>query len=66
MGMRRNWMQFDIIGPKGYIPYPGRDLSWVRTLVRYSADGEEVVLSSEWTNSWGANGYRKELEHFVQ
>ncbi len=66
LGMRRNWMQIDIIGPKGYIQFPDRELEGNLTVVRYSNDGEEIAFSSEWTSSWGANGYRKELEHFVQ
>jgi predicted dehydrogenase len=64
--VRRNWAQIDIIGPGGYIQFPGQDMSDILTTIRYSPHGEEVAVSAAWESDWGANGYRDELEHFVQ
>lgn len=63
--LRRNWAQIDIVGPGGYIQFPDRDWSDVLTIIRYLPDGSEATVSSNWESDWGANGYREELEHFV-
>ena len=63
--LRRNWAQFDIIGPGGYIQFPDQNMKDVLTVIRYTPDGE-VATRSSWESDWGANGYRDELQDFVR
>ena len=66
IGLRRNWMQVDIVGPKGFMQFPAEDLSEVLTVFRSRPEGKEELMRCVWQSEWGANGYREELEHFVQ
>lgn len=63
---RQNEIQIDIVGPRGFIQYPERDLSHVLSVFRSQPEGAEVLLRVAWSSDWGANGYRQELEEFAR
>jgi len=64
-GCRPNQVQVDVIGPKGFIQYPDRDLAQVLTICRYTDSGQDIE-KQQWSSDWGADGYRQELEHFFE
>jgi len=63
IGRRRNQLQIDVVGTKGVIQFPDRDLSERLTIQTY-ADPKDQIETIPWSNEWGANGYKRELEHF--
>lgn len=65
MGIRRERLQIDVMGPGGFIQYPDGDLSQKLTICVYG-DPEDRVEKIPWSMDWGANGYKKELEHFLE
>jgi predicted dehydrogenase len=64
-GCRKNQFQLDVIGPGGYIQYPETDHSPTLTIGRYR-EGGDVIEQSSWTSDWGADGYRAEVEQFIE
>jgi len=61
---RLHRVEIDIAGPGGYIQYPDKDQSWQLTICTYGEPQDRIEKTS-WTSIWGANGYRSELEHFI-
>jgi predicted dehydrogenase len=64
VGLRRNWMQIDIVGPSGYLQLPDEALQSVATVFRVDGGQTAQVRRCAWSDEWGGNGYREELEHF--
>lgn len=64
-GARRERVLLDVMGPKGFAQFPDGDLARRLTICVYG-DPEDRVEKMPWRNDWGANGYRKEFEHFFE
>jgi predicted dehydrogenase len=62
---RQNFLQIDIVGPKGFIQFPDADLSQKLTICSYG-NPEAQYERMEWSSHTGADGYRNQLEHFFQ
>jgi predicted dehydrogenase len=62
---RLHRVEIDMTGPGGYIQFPDSDLSQKLTICTY-AEPKDDIQKIQWTSNWGANGYRTELEHFME
>jgi predicted dehydrogenase len=62
---RENFLQIDIIGPKGFIQFPDADLSQKLTICTYG-NPEPRYERMDWSSQTGADGYRQQLEHFFE
>ncbi len=66
IGCRPNRLEVDVVGPRGVVQYPDADRSRRLTIRVYGDPEDRVEKTPEWTSPWGANGYRQELEHFIE
>jgi predicted dehydrogenase len=62
---RRNFLQIDVLGPKGFIQFPDVDLSPNLTMSFYG-EPENRFETTPWSSITGADGYKKQLEHFFE
>lgn len=62
-GARRERLQIDVMGPRGFVQYPDGDLSQRLTVCVYG-DPEDRIEKMPWRSDWGGDGYRREFEHF--
>jgi predicted dehydrogenase len=62
---RRNFLQIDVLGPKGFIQFPDVDLSPNLTMWFYG-DPQHRFERIPWSSITGADGYKKQLEHFLE
>ncbi|HZA56275.1 MAG TPA: Gfo/Idh/MocA family oxidoreductase [Candidatus Udaeobacter sp.] len=60
---RRNFLQIDVLGPKGFIQFPDADLSQTLTICTYG-NPEHRFEKIPWSTPTGGEGYQNELEHF--
>jgi predicted dehydrogenase len=65
IGCRRHRTEIDVVGPRGYIQFPDADLRQMLTICRYD-EPQDQVEKIPWTSEWGANGYKDQMQHFVQ
>ncbi|HWP58330.1 MAG TPA: Gfo/Idh/MocA family oxidoreductase [Candidatus Acidoferrales bacterium] len=63
-GCRPHRLQIDVMGPKGFIQFPDKDLSQKLTICTYE-DSQDRVEKIPWKSTWGANGYKEELRQFA-
>jgi predicted dehydrogenase len=61
---RRHRTEIDVVGPGGYVQFPDADLSNKLTVCTYG-EPQDRIEKLCWSNEWGANGYRSQLEHFA-
>jgi predicted dehydrogenase len=62
---RPNFLQIDVLGPKGFIQFPDADLSQTVTICTYG-DPKHRFEKIPWKVVTGADGYKAELEHFFE
>ena len=62
---RQNFLQIDIVGPKGFIQFPDADLSQRLTICTYG-NPEPRHEKMPWSSPTGADGYKNQLEHFFE
>jgi predicted dehydrogenase len=62
---RRNFLQMDVLGPKGFIQFPDADLSQSLTICAYG-NPEHRIEKIPWSTPTGGEGYKNELEHFFR
>lgn len=62
---KRNFLQIDVIGPQGFIQFPDVDLSSNLTMWSYG-DPKHRFERIPWSSVTGADGYRRQLEHFFE